>query len=402
MKIPDNSEIYKNGYEEKNGNSIEFNGARKKQSSSHFLLKFIVLALLAAALVFVWINAATIFEPLRGIASKIENKTSYDIGFPVELPGSSGYSFERFGDCFSLLTDTYLYTYETTGEQIYALKHGYSNPHQATNDKRILLFDMAAYSFSVYNKTSVIYQKTLEDKIVYAAVGDANYSAVVTESPRYSNILYIYDDGGNWKYTKKFADENVMQVGFTGDGEHIIVSTVSVQNGELITNLYKFSIKTTEDHIWKYSFRGNSLPCGLYAGAEKIILVCDNIVVSVDTATGERNDSYYYTGQLKCFDANAESVALNYNDASTNKNILIILNSDAQAVTLTNVGSHTAGVTVDNYGVYILDGIHLRILSRDYLTETDSITLNDDFYDFIKIGNSFYMLSYDCIDRIDR
>ena len=140
---------------------------RKNEKRRKNIFKLIIVLICLIAIGYVWSNADSIFEPLRGIASKIDTRTSTSVGFPVTLPGSAGYSFKEFGENFSLLTDTYLYTYKTTGEQIYALRHGYSNPAQATTDRRILLYDKAAYSFALYNKTSLIYEKTVDDKILF-------------------------------------------------------------------------------------------------------------------------------------------------------------------------------------------------------------------------------------------
>ena len=218
---------------------------------------------------------------------------------------------------FSLLTDTYLYAYDTSGAQNYALKHGYSHPEQTTNEKRILLYDKLAYNFALYSKSSLIYQKALEDKIVYASVGDDSLAAIVTQSKRYANILYIYDDGGNWLYTKKFADENVMQVCSEGDGEHIIVSTVSASQGDILTNFYRFSVKSAEDPLWKYTLRTGSLPCGLSADRDKVIAVCDNCILSLSTASGEQNGLYAYSGTLKNFHIGDDRVLVHYSDIST-------------------------------------------------------------------------------------
>ena len=73
---------------------------RKNAKNRKTLLK--LLAVLAFLILFaaVWMNADTIFEPLRGIASKIETRTSTSVGFPVSLPGSAGYSFEKFSFLF--------------------------------------------------------------------------------------------------------------------------------------------------------------------------------------------------------------------------------------------------------------------------------------------------------------
>ncbi|MBQ8411306.1 MAG: hypothetical protein IJX15_06235, partial [Ruminiclostridium sp.] len=161
MKVPEGTKLNTPKKEQtpkkettaKNINLTQYRNSKKFRTN---LLKLVLILILIGGLVYVWVNADKIFEPLRGIASKIETRTSNSIGFPITLPGSAGYSFEPFGENFSLLTDTYLYTYQTTGEQIYALRHGYSNPSQVSSDRRILLYDKASYNFALYNKTSLI------------------------------------------------------------------------------------------------------------------------------------------------------------------------------------------------------------------------------------------------------
>lgn len=362
------------------------------------ILKLILILICVGIFAYVWFNADRIFEPLRGIASKIETRTSTEVGFPVTLPGSAGYSFEQFGENFSLLTDTYLYTYYTTGEQIYALRHGYSNPSQITSDRRILLYDKASYSFAMYNKTSLIYEKTVDDKILFGALSDDDMVAIVTNSSRYSNILYVYDSGGNWKYTKKFADENVMQIAFTGDGEHLIASTISVDSGEIVTSLYKYSVKSQENYEWKYSFRSNSLPCGLYADTDTVIAFCDNKVVSMNCKNGELKGEYSFNGNLIDFDAAEGFAAIYYNDVSTNRNTVISLDMSAQPVSIANVGSNAQKILIDNNALYILDGIQLRIYSNSFLESGGTIPLSEDYTDFIKIADSVYLLGYDSVN----
>lgn len=371
---------------------------RKNAKNRKNLLK--LLAVLAFLILFaaVWMNADTIFEPLRGIASKIETRTSTSVGFPVSLPGSAGYSFEKFGENFSLLTDTYLYTYKTTGEQIYALRHGYSNPSQITTDRRILLYDKASYSFALYNKTSLIYEKTVEDKILFGALSNDDMAVIVTNSPRYSNILYVYDSGGNWKYTKKFADENVMQVAFTEDGEHIIVSTISVDSGEIVTSLYKYSIRSDEGYKWKYSFRGNSMPCGLYADLYKVTCICDNSAVMVSCSDGSLINEYNFGGNLRDFVISSDFTAIYYNDASTNLNTIVSLDGALNPVATVNAGANAQKILLSNDIVYVLDGMQIKTFSGTLLESTDSIALSEDCSDFIKIADSVYLLGYDTVN----
>ncbi len=362
------------------------------------MLKLILILICISILAYVWINADRIFEPLRGIASKIETRTSTSIGFPVTLPGSAGYSFEQFGENFSLLTDTYLYTYQTTGEQIYALRHGYSNPAQITSDRRILLYDKASYNFAMYNKTSLIYEKTVEDKILFGALSDDDMVAIITNSSRYSNILYVYDSGGNWKFTKKFADENVIQAAFTGDGKHIIAATISVDSGEIVTSYYKYSIESTENYIWKYSFRSNSLPCGLYSDEDTVISVCDNKVIALSCKDGTLNGEYSFNGNLIDFDVSESFTAVYYNDVSTNRNTIISLDSSAKPVSTVNAGSNAQKILIDGNTLYLLDGIQIKIYNTPFLDSGNAISLSEDYTDFIKIADSVYLLGYDTVN----
>lgn len=374
---------------------------RKKKDRPKRIAKLTVFLLAAIALVYVWVNADTVFEPFRGIASKIETKTSNEVGFPITLPGSAGYSFERFGNNFSLLTDTYLYAYETTGGQIYALRHGYSNPAQATSSRRILLYDKAAYSFAVYNRTSLIYEHTVGDKIVYGTISENDMTAIVTNSVRYSNVIYVYDGSGNWKYTRKLADENVMQVCFP-DSEHIIVSTISVDNGEIVTAYYCFSIRGGENYEWTYSFKGNSLPCGLYANSERMISVCDNRAIMLNTSDGTLAAEYVFDGSLRNFEISAEKTAIYYNDVSSNKNIVAVLDGNLEPSSSYGVTSAVQQLVIDGGALYVLDGTRLKIYGET-AEEQKVITLSEDYSDFIKIGDSVYLLGYDAVaqERIE-
>lgn len=400
MKIPDLAEVSGNESSKK-PKHIDLGKARKKKAKSSHLIRLIVILIAVLVLAFVWLNASTIFEPLRGIASKVETKTSTDVGFPIKLPGSSDYSLMRLSDSFSLLTDTYLYSYDTNGAQLYALKHGYSHPEQATSDKRIMLYDKTGYNFTVFSRSSLIYKKAVEDKIVFTSIGNDGLAAVVTESDRYSNVMYVYDDGGNWLYTRKFADENVMQVQSVGDGEHIIVSTLSAFKGDLAANYYKFSLKDSTGQVWKYTMVTNSLPIGLYADKDTVISVCDNKAAAINCSDGKLRGSCDIAGSLKGFSAGADMTLIHYTDISTNRNIVMAIDGNAEEISLTTVSGAASCVYCDENGIYILDGTKMKVYDRDLLNEKFVPAADDDYISFVKIDNNVYMLGYDTINTLD-
>lgn len=399
MKIPEKEKrqqptVTKKGTTAKSVNLTEY---RKKKRNTKRTIKLVIIGVVLVVFAYVWANADKIFEPLRGIASKIETKTSSDVGFPISLPGSAGYSFQSFGNNFSLLTDTYLYAYETSGAQIYALRHGYGNPVQVTSSRRILLYDKSAYSFGLYNKTSQIYEKTLDEKIVYGALGENDMAAIVTGSSRYSNILYVYDSGGNWKYTRKFADENVFSTAFPENGDYIYVATLGVDSGEIVTTFYKLSLKSEDGYEWKYSVKTNSLPCGMYAGSNELITVCDNRVIALDSSDGSLIGEFSYNGTLRDFVISGTNTAIYYNDVSTNKNMLVSLNEKMEALASIQLTSNAQQLLLDR-DIYVLDGTSVKRFDAQTLEITQTVQMSSDYSAFVKIDNELFLLGYDVVD----
>ena len=370
---------------------------RKKRRQKNNIIKLISVGLVLTGIALIWTNAGTIFEPLRGIASKIDTRTSEDVGFPVTLPGSASYSFAPFGDNFLLLTDTYLYTYTTGGGQIYALKHGYTNAVQRANDKRILLYDKSAYDFSLYNKTSRIYSQTVDEKIVYGALSSGDLCAIVTTSPKYSNLVKVFDGSGNWKYTRKFVDENVMQVAFTDDEKSIIVTTIGVQSGDIVCSVYKFNISGSENEVWKYSTVGNSIPCAVEAKGRNVTVLCDNVCFSLSEEDGSFNGSYSFSGNLIRPAMEENFTAILINNISTSNTILLTLDEEMNVLGSIAVAVNTVDIVADGSGVYALEGEDAVSYDRN-LNETGRVNLNEEYSAFVKIGGSYYLLGYDKVE----
>ncbi len=371
---------------------------RKKRKQRNNIIKLLSIGLVLVGIALIWTNAGTIFEPLRGIASKIDTRTTEDVGFPVNLPGSASYSFADFGDNFLLLTDTYLYTYTTGGGQIYALKHGYTNAVQRANDKRILLYDKSSYDFSLYNRTSRIYDQTVDDKIVYGALSSGDLCAIVTTSPKYSNLVKVFDGSGNWKYTRKFVDENVMQVEFTEDEKSIIVTTIGVQSGDIVCNVYKFSIDGSESEVWKYSLVSNSIPCAIDAKGKNITVLCDNICFTLNESDGSLMGSYAFSGTLICPVLEESFTAILVNNISTSSTVLLTLDDEMNVMGSISVPSNTVDIVADGSVVYALEGEDAVSYDRN-LNETGRVKLKEEYSAFLKIGGDYYLLGYDKVEK---
>ena len=370
---------------------------RKKRKQKRMLTKLIIVLLIFTLILVIAANFTSIIEPLRGLVSRIDTKTSNDVGFPIKLPGSASYSFDSFGDSFLLLTDTYLYTFGMNGGQNYALRHGYSNPTQCSNSKRILLYDKDYNAFSLYSKTSLIYSGSVEEKIVLASLGNNDTAAIVTNSDRYSNIIYIYNGRGEWRYTRKFIDENVMNVMFSSEERYIYVSTIGVENGEIYSAIYKYDITNESDAIWSYRLNNFSIPLDMYVKGGRIHIVYDNHAVSLSETDGAVIGERAFSGTVLCCDFSDSLDAVVYTDASTNRKTLVMLDNEMELVSSRSVNPNINRVIADGSNVYLVESGMLY----GYDSQTEAIVekpLFDDYVSFIKIGSSVLLLGYNSVD----
>ena len=371
---------------------------RKKRKQKQFYKNLVIASAVLVAVIFISANFSTIIEPLRGIATRIETKTTEDVGFPIKLPGSATYSFDSFGDNFLLLTDTYLYTFGINGGQHYALMHGYSNPNRCSNAKRILLYDKDYSEFSLYSSASVIYSASVEEKIIFASLSGNETAALVTNSDRYSNIIYIYDGNGEWKYTRKFLNENVMNVEFSADERYIYVSAIGVEDGDIYSVVYKYDITTDEGSaVWSYKLSRSSLPVRMNVSGGKVRVVYDNFALSLNENDGSVCGEKELTGTVQCCDFSGSRTGVICLDSATNRRVLNILDNDMNSLCAKAVSPNINRIIADGDNMYIVESgmVHGFDSKAEIIAEK---TLKEDYVSFVKIGNSVLLLGYDSVD----
>ena len=382
---------------EQNNQPADLVEYRKKRKQKRMLTRLIIVLLIFTVILIIAANFTSIIEPLRGLASRIDTKTSDDVGFPIKLPGSASYSFDSFGDSFLLLTDTYLYTFGMNGGQNYALRHGYSNPTQCSNSKRILLYDKDYNNFSLYSKTSLIYSGSVEEKIIFTSLSNNDTAAIITNSDRYSNIIYIYNGSGEWRYTRKFIDENVMNVKFSSEERYIYVSTIGVENGEIYSAVYKYDITNESDAIWSYKLNSFSIPLDMHIGGGRVHIVFDNLAVSVSETDGTVIGKMDFPGTVLCCDFSDSLNAVVYTDSSTNRKVLVMLDSEMAIVSSKSVNPNIDRIIADGSNVYLVESGMLY----GFDSKSEAIVekqLFDDYVSFVKIGNSVLLLGYNSVD----
>lgn len=395
MKVPDKNPLE----QEKNSDINDVSLYRKKKKKAKRIRTLIILLVMIAALVPVWIYRDTIFEPLRGIASRIQTTTTESAGYPIPLTGRSDYTFCSMNDSFALLSDTYLYSYNENGGQNFALQHGYVHPMAVSNSKRVMIYDKGGHDFSLFNKTSEIYKGSIEDEVIVSVfLSNSEHTAVVTSGGRYSNVIYVYDGSGKWLYTQRFIDDNVMQVAFSDDNRYIYVTRVTSDNGDIVTKLSKYDLTGDGTELWSQTI-SDCVSLALSINSNILTVTGDSEILTYNSESGELIGNYSYQGTIENFDTSTPQKVFVIDDYTDDGKKLILLNEKCEVTASVAVTADVKRIRVGDNTITVMTESDMT--QYDYSLESVKKTLLTDSYsDFIKVGGSILLMGYDSLDCI--
>lgn len=395
MKVPDKNPLE----QEKNSDINDVSLYRKKKKKAKRIRTLIILLVIVAALIPVWIYRDTIFEPLRGIASRIQTTTTESAGYPISLTGRSDYTFCSMNDSFALLSDTYLYSYNENGGQNFALQHGYVHPMAVSNSKRVMIYDKGGHDFSLFNKTSEIYKGSIEDEVIVSVfLSNSEHTAVVTSGGRYSNVIYVYDGSGKWLYTQRFIDDNVMQVAFSDDNRYIYVTRVTSDNGDIVTKLSKYDISGDGTELWSQTI-SDCVSLALSINSNILTVTGDSEILTYNSDSGELIGYYSYQGTIENFDTSTSQKVFVIDDYTDDGKKLILLNEKCEITASVAVTADVKRIRVGDNAITVMTESDMT--QYDYSLESVKKTLLTDSYsDFIKVGGSILLMGYDSLDCI--
>lgn len=367
------------------------NKYRRKNNFRKFLLKVGIFLLVVLVVILVIVNRKTLFAPFKDIGLKVGEG-----GFPVMLPGSTQYYLGEMGENFYLLTDTYLYTYNSDGAELAGIQHGFQKPAAVSNDKRTLVYDQNGKSFKLYSRTEELYKNSVEDSIVFAKIG-AERAAVVTTSTRYSNFLYVYSSEGKQIFRWASPDEKIMGVCFGQNDNSIYVSVVGENNGELRGGIVRFDVSGEGSEVWRAS-TGDNITYSLERGSDGIYAVTSAGAYLFDEKTGELKENCTYTKQIYGIPETDGLRSVIFRDSASNGEIAVVYNNKLEAEQSTALEGVTSFDAEDGR-LYVLFGDTLAVYNSS-LEGIDSYKLDDE-YSEVKIINGFaYLLGYNTVQRV--
>jgi hypothetical protein len=357
------------------------------------------ITLLIFGIFFIW-TSGDILESMSEIISRIGTSDANQ-GFPVMLPGSASYSMSRFGPNFVLLSDTYLYTYNERGGEVFAFRHNYARPFGRATDRRVLVYNFNGGEFSLFGRNNRIYENRLDDKIVLAELGNNDSVAIVTTSATFSNVLYIYDGNGNWRYTRRFIDEEVSAVAFTSRNNEILVATSTVERGVLFSKVYRLRTDREDDIIWEAVMPPDAMVLNIAENGALITVLADNMMLALETETGEVDGRYEFRAgrlMMPVFGSSYNLVVLS--DYVTGRTLYVTLDERCNFISTQIMPFEAKQVEIYGEIVYTLTGGSV-ILHDRFLNTAGELEFEDEYRDFIVTGRYALLLGYETIEQAE-
>lgn len=368
------------------------NQFRKKRARQKLVFRLALIVLAVLVVILIVINWGSIIAPFKDVALDVGEG-----GFPVELPGSAGYTLDELGENFYLLTDTYIYTYNSEGAKITDVQHGFQNPVSQSNDRRVVVYDKNGKEFKLYSRTGEIFSGGVDDSIVFAAIGNDERTAVVTTSTRYSNYLYVFNGEGKQIFRWASPDYKIMQAEFSKDDKSIYVTALGAQGGDLQLYLIRFDLDNAESHIWQ-TYIGNDISYSLKFINNELFVVTGDNCHRVNSANGEILASCAFGKGITDIPEQEVIFSVVFNDSGSNGDILAAYNEALEAVGTVYIDELTR-VCEDGGNFYVLNGSKIDHYSGA-LQLQNTYELDDVYSDMIVMNGHAYLLGYNVVQRI--
>ena len=374
------------------GQDTSNKAAKFHKERKPYMWKLVVGLLVVLIVVVVVANWQAIVAPFKDAALDVSGG-----GFPIQLPGSTEYKLDEMGDSFYLMTDTYIYTYNSAGAQINSVQHGMQNPVAHSNSKRVLVYDKNGKEMTLYSRTSEIYSVSTDETIVLAGIGSDERSFAVTNSTSYSNVLYVYGDEGTQVFRWASVENKIMQAVLSEDERSIYVTCAGAEGGELRLYLYRFDLDNDEGYIWRTPL-GSDLTLHLSRSGDGLYIVTSGGSMLVNERTGEILSACTFSGELQKLPMGGNLRAAVFSDSSTNGYTIISYDKSLVPDATVDIPSADAICCEGNY-LYVLSGSTLTSYDAG-LKPVKTVELEDSYSNMIIIGSEAFLISYNSVDKV--
>ncbi|MCR4795868.1 hypothetical protein SAMN04487860_101383 [Ruminococcus flavefaciens] len=365
------------------------------------LRRFILILLTAAIVTGLYFTRDMWYNKLRGIGEQyrtIVNSGKLAEGnFPIEVSGGADYQLELTDSKMILISDTYTYFYDTDGALLKKRQHTYTNTVLRAAGGRALLYENGGNELSVEDEDEVFYTKSFAKQLIlFARISEQGYTAVVTTSDNFSCELEVYDKRGKRIY-KRQCIEMVSDLSFINNSKGCMLSYISAENGQLVTNVQEISF-TEKAERWTspgLNLLGLEI-CGFDKGA---FVLGDDACGYVDSK-GQISSYYSYDGDRVAGASEGGNSAVIVNNDDRRRYTMALFKGGKAEALIIDLEEPSIDVTIYEELAYVM--CQGKILAYDFNGGLRSVAdVSDSYTGFVRSDDHIFLKGYNKIDRID-
>ena len=258
------------------------------------------------------------------------------------------------------------------------------------------MYDKNGKEFDLYSRSHLVYEKALEDSIVFASIGNDDRCAVVTTSTRYSNYLYVFNGEGEQIFRWASPDYKIMQVEFSDDDKSIFVTALGSKGGDLQLYLIRFDLDNAESHIWQ-SYVGADISYSIDYCSDGIYVVTDGGCTLFDSVTGANTAISAFNKTVSMLPDNDQLRTVVFRDPASSGDVISVYGSGLENSAVLYVDNLTDVYEADGR-CYVLSGSQLFCYNSS-LEPVKTYELDDVYSDVIVMNGYAYLLGYNVVQR---
>ena len=364
------------------------------------LRRFILILLAAAIGTGLYFTRDMWYNKLRGIGEQyrtIVNSGELAEGnFPIEV-SAADYQLEFTDRKMILLSDTYTYFYDSEGKLLKRRQHTYTNSVLRSAGGRALLYENGGNDLSVEDEDEVFYTKTYAKKLtLFARISEQGYTAVVTTSDNYCCELEVYDKRGKVIYGRQCI-EMVSDLSFINNSKGCVLSFISAENGQLVTNVQEISFSENVEHWTSPGL--NTLGLDVYGYGKGAFVLGTDACGYVDS-NGQISSYYSYDGDLVAGASEDGNSAVIVNNDDRRKYIVALFKGGNTEALIIDLEEPSIDVTIYEDLAYVM--CQGKIKAYDFSGGLRSVAdVSDSYTGFVRSDDHIFLKGYNKIDRID-
>ena len=365
------------------------------------LMRFLTILLIAGIGTGLYFTRDKWYNKLRGIGEQyrtIVNSGKLAEGnFPIEVSSGSDYQFELTDRKMIVMSDTYTYFYDTDGALLRRRQHTYTNTVLRAAGGRALLYENGGNELCVEDEDQIIYTKTLpKNLILFARISEEGYTAVVTTSDKYSCEIIVYDKRGKVIYERKCI-EKVSDLSFIERSKGCVLSYISAENGQLVTNVQEIDFSENGEHWTSPGL--NTLGLDVFGYGKGAFVLGTDACGYVDD-NGQISSYYSYDGKLAAGASEGGNSAVIVNDDDRRKYVMAIFKGGNTEARIIELDKPSIDVAIYEDLVYVM--CQGQINAYDFNGGLRSVAkVSDSYTGFLRSDDHIFLKGYNKIDRID-